>query len=87
MRLRGRIEVRMAAIVVTGGGVGGLVAAMVLAEDGHDVTLLERDRGRALGAVGGLGALGAPRASTSSGCCTSSSPGSASSSSASSPVV
>lgn len=33
----------MAEIVVTGGGVGGLVAAMVLAEDGHDVTLLERD--------------------------------------------
>jgi len=33
----------MAGIVVTGGGVGGLVAAMLLAEDGHDVTLLERD--------------------------------------------
>ncbi len=33
----------MAGIVVTGGGVAGLVAAMLLAEDGHDVTLLERD--------------------------------------------
>jgi 2-polyprenyl-6-methoxyphenol hydroxylase-like FAD-dependent oxidoreductase len=33
----------MAGIVVTGGGVGGLAGAMLLAEDGHDVTLLERD--------------------------------------------
>jgi 2-polyprenyl-6-methoxyphenol hydroxylase-like FAD-dependent oxidoreductase len=33
----------MAGIVVTGGGVGGLATAMLLAEDGHDVTVLERD--------------------------------------------
>ena len=33
----------MARIVVTGGGVAGLVGAMLLAEDGHEVTLLERD--------------------------------------------
>ncbi|HUY23510.1 MAG TPA: FAD-dependent oxidoreductase [Acidimicrobiales bacterium] len=33
----------MAAIVITGGGVAGLSAAMLLAEDGHDVTVLERD--------------------------------------------
>jgi 2-polyprenyl-6-methoxyphenol hydroxylase-like FAD-dependent oxidoreductase len=33
----------MADIVITGGGVAGLTAAMVLAGDGHDVTLLERD--------------------------------------------
>ena len=33
----------MAQIVVTGGGVAGLAASMLLAEDGHDVTLLERD--------------------------------------------
>jgi 2-polyprenyl-6-methoxyphenol hydroxylase-like FAD-dependent oxidoreductase len=33
----------MAEIVITGGGVAGLTAAMVLARDGHEVTLLERD--------------------------------------------
>jgi len=33
----------MAQIVVTGAGVAGLIAAMVLAEDGNDVTVLERD--------------------------------------------
>ena len=33
----------MARIVVIGGGVGGLTSGMLLARDGHEVTLLERD--------------------------------------------
>ncbi len=33
----------MARIVVIGGGVGGLTSGMLLAHDGHDVTVLERD--------------------------------------------
>ena len=33
----------MADIAITGGGVAGLAAAMLLAGDGHDVTLFERD--------------------------------------------
>ena len=33
----------MAAILVCGGGVCGLITAMLLADDGHDVTVLERD--------------------------------------------
>lgn len=33
----------MARIIIIGGGVGGLGTAMLLAQDGHDVTLLERD--------------------------------------------
>jgi 2-polyprenyl-6-methoxyphenol hydroxylase-like FAD-dependent oxidoreductase len=33
----------MADVVVTGGGMGGLVTAMLLAKDGHAVTVLERD--------------------------------------------
>src|SRR4051794_7957426 len=33
----------MARIVVIGGGVGGLTSAMLLARDGHEVTVLERD--------------------------------------------
>jgi 2-polyprenyl-6-methoxyphenol hydroxylase-like FAD-dependent oxidoreductase len=33
----------MASIAVIGGGVGGLTAALLLARDGHEVTLLERD--------------------------------------------
>jgi 2-polyprenyl-6-methoxyphenol hydroxylase-like FAD-dependent oxidoreductase len=34
----------VAAIAIIGGGVVGLGAAMMLAQDGHDVTILERDR-------------------------------------------
>ena len=33
----------MANIVVMGGGMGGLSTALLLAGDGHDVTVLERD--------------------------------------------
>ncbi len=33
----------MASIVVTGGGMAGLMAAMLLADDGHEVVVLERD--------------------------------------------
>jgi 2-polyprenyl-6-methoxyphenol hydroxylase-like FAD-dependent oxidoreductase len=37
------MEVDVASIVVVGGGVVGLTTAMLLADDGHEVTLLERD--------------------------------------------
>ena len=33
----------MARIIVIGAGVGGLTSGMLLARDGHDVTVLERD--------------------------------------------
>ena len=36
----------MAQIVVMGGGLNGLTAGMLLARDGHQVTVLERDAAR-----------------------------------------
>jgi len=41
----------MADVVVCGGGVVGLTAAMLLARDGHEVTILERDSGPLPGSV------------------------------------
>jgi 2-polyprenyl-6-methoxyphenol hydroxylase-like FAD-dependent oxidoreductase len=44
----------VARIVIMGGGLNGLTAGMLLARDGHRVTILERDAARPLGGPGEL---------------------------------
>ena len=61
----------MAEILVLGAGLDGLSTAMLLARDGHQVTVLERDPAEPPPAAAGVGGVGAPRASTSSACRTS----------------
>ena len=51
----------MARIIVIGGGVVGLTTAMLLARDGHDVTVLERDPARAARSRRRVERLGTPR--------------------------
>jgi phytoene dehydrogenase-like protein len=44
----------MAQIVVMGGGLNGLTAGMLLARDGHQVTVTERDTAGPKGRAGDL---------------------------------
>ncbi len=50
----------MAEILVLGAGLGGLSTAMLLARDGHQVTVLERDPAEPPPAAAGVGGVGAP---------------------------
>ena len=47
-------------IVIAGAGLVGLSSALLLARDGHEVTVVERDARRPDGSVGGVGGVGAP---------------------------
>ena len=50
----------MPALLVIGGGLAGLSTAMLLARDGHQVTVLERDPAPPPPAATGLGVVGTP---------------------------
>ena len=51
----------MPALIVIGGGIAGLSTAMLLARDGHHVTVLERDPAPPPAAAPGVGVVGATR--------------------------
>jgi len=61
----------MSNIVVLGAGLNGLATAMLLARDGHEVTILERDPAEPQGDNDALGRPGSAVVSTSSTSCTS----------------
>ena len=61
----------MAEVLVLGAGLNGLATAMLLAGDGHTVTVLERDAAGRPARPTTCGKGGGGRGSPSSGCCTS----------------
>jgi 2-polyprenyl-6-methoxyphenol hydroxylase-like FAD-dependent oxidoreductase len=61
----------MAEVLVLGAGLNGLATAMLLAGDGHTVTVLERDAAEPAGGPTTCGRGCGGRGSPSSGCCTS----------------